>query len=174
MSEHIDHKFVTHVDTQRLADMFQALDFNGTITYDQIIAEFGYDMVREKPGRVAGAKELAAREGGAIIRSMPGSGYYRVHPDRLAEVVGKPSRMRIGTTAKRGVAALIRGSSGHQGFPSEEAKRKIGREQALLGLVHHLIKDKNLPQAVAKPPSHADVAKAMLAHYQMPVQKVSE
>lgn len=154
-----------HVDVQAMADILAASAWGDVITYRTLADRVGYDV---QPGaryhsRLDRAREVAQREDGAVFKPVRKVGLYRRSPDELA-MVGKEARVKIGRTARRGIKTLIQGvTKSHQGYPSEDAKRAISREQAALGILHHLTRDRNLPPAEPKPMPPGDVAKAVLA-----------
>lgn len=85
------------------------------------------------------AKDIAARDHGAIFGTIRGEGLTRLAPDE-AHQIGHTARSRVKRMARK-AAKTIRYAVSRQNELAEDATRKINAELSVLGLLEHLSRD---------------------------------
>jgi len=127
-------------DVAALVEVLTACLPGGKVTYDQLDAAIGRS-VRQHYWLVVRARDVAARDYGAVFGSERGVGLVRLTADE-AHTVGSTARARIKRGARK-AGKVIRYALSRQNNVSPEATRKANAELSVLSLLEHLARDKS-------------------------------
>lgn len=153
-----------HEDTRIIRDMLMACSIGDTITLSAMSSAIRKDISRVR-GVFYSASRITARESGAVFKVVRGVGYERIRPDELHKV-GQRARVAIRRKARAGSRTITYGLAGANSI-DPKAMARIMTEQASLGVLEHLARDRNLPkidESSLKAPSVTDAAKELLLH----------
>jgi hypothetical protein len=125
-----------------LADAAMACPIGETITYAQFSRAVGFP-VQSRFYLLLNALNLANAESGALFQNTRTVGYKRL-PGSMTAAAGKTGRRRIRRIASRANKTMANALSRANDLTNED-RLKAFKEQAALGLLQHMARDRNLP-----------------------------
>ena len=149
-------------ETRRIADLLVSASRGQTITFREMSIAIGRD-IKTTRHTITRALRVAEREAGAVFAGERGTGYRRLTPQEL-EQIGKTSRSRIRSTARRGTRAILAGLEGANDI-EPDSHRKVLAELSALGLLEHIARNRSVPEVFGddmKPLTVAETAKAFM------------
>jgi hypothetical protein len=139
-----------HAAIRRLVDALVACPVGETVTYTELSRALG-SPVQERFYLVLAAMRRANEETGANFVNIRTVGYQR-QPPALAHIIGATARAKGRRVFKRASRA-IDNTLKKANDVSEADRLKAYREQALLGLLRQMTRDRELPPVASdKPP----------------------
>lgn len=128
------------LETAALIEALTAVPLGETATYAALSKAIGRDVATAARSSLTSARNIAAREHGAVFVPIRGLGLRRLPPEEAPEI-GAAGRRKVRRAARNATRTMLRLAEASNGLPPE-AQRKLAAEVAALGLIEHVSGDK--------------------------------
>lgn len=148
-----DILFSVSPETAALVDVLKAVPYGEMISYQEIAIKAG----AFKPSHLASARNIVARDNGAVFAAVRGIGLRRLTSDE-AHNVGANARSSIRRKANRSIKMML-GLVRNNNSMDDNSRKRISAEIAHNGLLAHMARDA-VQEKIAASPILADHARA--------------